>query len=272
MLKRRNKALAIGLATLGVISVGTVAFATWIVGVQQKETTLQLSLKVDDVQDSSISVSAALKDKELFITDTQEIKGSDTVIVSTDAVAADALSFSLENIVVEQEEASKSKVVESFEISLVQASSEKLSFDLNEQNNLIETTAGDGTKYRTAQTKVSYLTFATETIAVDKFDAAKKEEGTKLTTTFTLKQEFNKLAFEWGDYFDMKSPAVFYNDIYCTKDSGNNNYNGFVNADDAFIKAQHTNIINELKEMDNYITNTVQNLTLNLKVNFAETK
>lgn len=276
MLKRGNKFLAIGLAAVGVLGAGSIAFATWIVGIQQKETPLELSLKVDDAIDSSISVSATLSDSELFVTDTEKIDASENVIISTGEVASDALTFSLNEIKVTKEAGAKDKQVQSFEFYLSSEESEKLNITLGETNNKIETTAGTNTKYRNDGGKVSYLTFATKTITVDKFDT--KLDSDNKTSIYTLKSDSNeKLAFDWGTYFKTNtesavptSPAVFYNDVYCTKaDTGNNVYNGFINNDEEFNKSQHTNIINELDAMKTYFTDTVNKLTVTLKVNFA---
>ena len=57
---RKSKLVLFSVIGLAAVSIGTVGFATWVVGVQRTEVGLQLSAKVDDTQNKSIMLEAEI--------------------------------------------------------------------------------------------------------------------------------------------------------------------------------------------------------------------
>ena len=59
-INKKSKVVLFSILGLAAISIGTVGFATWVVGVQRTEVGLQLSAKVDDTQNKSIMLEAVI--------------------------------------------------------------------------------------------------------------------------------------------------------------------------------------------------------------------
>ena len=81
---RKSKLVLFSVIGLAAISIGTVGFATWVVGVQRTEVGLQLSAKVDDTQNKSIMLEAEIDTGYTFkVAETKEhntIANNDLVV------------------------------------------------------------------------------------------------------------------------------------------------------------------------------------------------
>lgn len=272
MLKRRNKFLAIGLATVGVIGAGSVAFATWLVGVQQTERNVQLNVLVDSVEDSSIKLTAKLTSEELKVAETTAYDNStgNAIIGSKEGNQFDAkaLKFNFSELQVAMEKGS-SKEIDNVKITCVT----NLITDLT-ANNKIQSKTGEGTQlanHRTEATSLSYIALNEITIPGTDF----KQEGSNGIYKFdanTSSQDDN-FKFTWGTFFGGKSPVNYYNEIYSDGTTGN--WTGFKDIyTEEELDKQHANIITELKGMDTYFkklkTGEKNGITLKVKLNLKE--
>ena len=81
---RKSKLVLFSVIGLAAVSIGTVGFATWVVGVQRTEVGLQLSAKVDDTQNKSIMLEAEIDTNYTFkVAETEEhnsITNNDLVV------------------------------------------------------------------------------------------------------------------------------------------------------------------------------------------------
>ena len=59
-MKKRNKIIAFSVSTLAVLSVCTVGFATWLVGVQKTSEDVKVTATVDDTTNQSVFLSAKI--------------------------------------------------------------------------------------------------------------------------------------------------------------------------------------------------------------------
>ena len=272
MLKRKNKFFAIALATVGIIGAGSVAFATWLVGVQQTEKKLQLNVLVDAVEDTSIKLSAKLASNDLKIAETTAYDNSNgnAIIGSKDGnqFDANALKFSFSELQVDMEKGS-SKEIDNVKISCVTT----LTTDLSANNKIQSKSTKEGplANHRTDASNLSYIELKEITIPGTDF----KEEGsTGLfkfdANTSTADDKFN---FSWGTFFGSKSPVNYYNSIY--SDGGEGAWTGFKTIyTEEELDTQHTNIITELKGMDTYFkelkTGENKGITLKVKLNLKD--
>ena len=84
---RKSKLVLFSVIGLAAVSIGTVGFATWVVGVQRTEVGLQLSAKVDDTQNKSIMLEAVIDTTHTFkVAETQKhdtITGNDLVVTGS---------------------------------------------------------------------------------------------------------------------------------------------------------------------------------------------
>ncbi|MDY4183538.1 MAG: hypothetical protein SOX92_04545, partial [Candidatus Onthovivens sp.] len=81
---KKSKIVLFSVIGLAAVSIGTVGFATWVVGVQRTEVGLQLSAKVDDTQNKSIMLEAEINTGyEFKVAETKEhntITNNDLVV------------------------------------------------------------------------------------------------------------------------------------------------------------------------------------------------
>lgn len=99
---KKSKIVLFSVIGLAAVSIGTVGFATWVVGVQRTEVGLQLSAKVDDTQNKSIMLEAQIDAEYTFkVAETKEyntIKNNDLVVTGSSGLnsigfASDAMTF-----------------------------------------------------------------------------------------------------------------------------------------------------------------------------------
>lgn len=99
---KKSKLVLFSVLGLAAISIGTVGFATWVVGVQRTEVGLKLSAKVDDTQNKSIMLEATIDTSYTFkVAETAKhdtITYNDLVVTGTSGensigYSADAMKF-----------------------------------------------------------------------------------------------------------------------------------------------------------------------------------
>lgn len=102
---KKSKIVLFSVIGLAAISIGTVGFATWVVGVQRKEASLTLTAVVDNTVNDSIILEATINSSQQFIVaDKIEVnKDSDKIIGTSTGeggvgYSADALKFSFSTL------------------------------------------------------------------------------------------------------------------------------------------------------------------------------
>ena len=268
MLKKRNKFLAIGLATVGVIGAGSIAFATWIVGIQQKAVDLKLSLLVDNTQDKSFFLEATLDDSVIDVKDTVSITDPTKALVTTENVDQNALSFSLSTLRYKAGE-NFDGTISGFTFKLADGEADKLSVTTADGNNKIKDSTSTSELYRDNSQKLPYLVFNEVTVPSTELGDPTDSGGYK---SYDVSKVNSKLKFIWGTFFKLKneengkSPAAFYNDIYCKKQS--DSYDGLKDGlTNTFIAEQHTAIKEELASMKSTLE-AIKELKIIVTANF----
>lgn len=250
--------LVIGASTL---ALGSIGFASWIIGVQQKEATSNLNVTVDTASLSNIKVDYEMSNRNVDIKETTEQSDPNALIKPTE-VNPDALKFSFESITVkvgsgvaEQDRPTKLKVSLPTDINAANIVSDK-------NFNKIEVKDKEASKkYREDKAEgnndFTYLEYSKE-ITLDYNSTSVKDDY----YTFTFTTEFANQQFTLGTYFDYvggnpaganptTSVSEFYNTIY--KD-----YEG-----DDFLMAQAVNVKAELDQMHTALN---KNNALTLKI------
>lgn len=211
-MKKRNKIIAGCASVFAVVSVATVGFATWLVGVTQKSVGLGVVTQVDSVQNETQYVEAkvtegtkiTVAEKAAHVREGKNIIGaSENDSSSVIKVDANALSFSFESITVrigDNATTPPTKVV-------ITLDDEKSTVNQVKENKM-------GTEYRSALTgSPDYWTYlrldpVTLTLAGN-FTA--QDNGSY--TTYTLKDDSKKIELGWGTFFNKTNPVVYYNNL-----------------------------------------------------------
>lgn len=243
--------LVLGASTL---ALGSIGFASWIIGVQQKEATSNLQVTVDTASVSNIKVDYQMSNKKVDIKETTEQEEGS--LIKPTEVNQNALQFTFEKITVqvgtgvaENERPKKLKISLPTELN---ANNIVKSKELNK----IQVNHSSATKYRTdaegEENNFTYLEYENEIT----LDYESKDTGFLTKTdnyfTFTITTLVNE-KFTLGTYFDYvggtpeatnpeTSVSEFYNTIY--KDY---NRNDKVQSD--FLMIQADNIKTELDGM-----------------------
>lgn len=102
---KKSKLVLFSVLGLAAISIGTVGFATWAVGVQKKEASLTLTAVVDNTVNDSVILEATINSsKQFIVADKIEVNKVNDKIIGTSkgegtvGYSADALKFSFETL------------------------------------------------------------------------------------------------------------------------------------------------------------------------------
>lgn len=211
-MKKRNKIIAACASVFAVISVATVGFATWLVGVTQKSLGLGVETQVDSVQNETQYVEAKVAaGTKITVAEKEEHERTGKNIVGASAneggaaiqVDANALTFSFESITVrigDNATTPPTKVV-------ITLDDEKSTVNQVTDNKM-------GTKYRSALTGTpnywTYLKLDPVTLTLAENFVAQDNES---YTTYTLEDDFKKIQLGWGTFFNNKNPVAYYNGL-----------------------------------------------------------
>ena len=246
-MKRNKKSKLVLFSVLGLaaISIGTVGFATWMVGVQKKEETINVKANVDNTLNDSIYLEAEINQaKPLIIAEkTAKERGENEILGAKEgvtgsgegyvSVSSEALKFEFNTL--------------QFSVGNGAAKPKQLHLELSAERNDFNKISSTGNKLGSSRSGDSW-----EYLTLDKtFDidtAVEASDNTVVTTSpadktsYTLYTFTNKVfEFEWGSFFGSKSPVAFYNNISTT-------------AADKSASAMFTladNVSSELVAMDN---------------------
>ena len=217
-MKKKNKIIVGCLSALALVSLTTVGFATWLVGVTQTSQGLTANLQVDNVVKNEILfVEAKLAENTIIsVAEDEVVDREGTKIVGTKSngsdegaipVSADALKFSLASLTVRV-----GKNVSA------QPTAVKIVLDNSEGKSACNTTSVDTFEEANRQgISWTYLAFEQTLNLSDTtlFDKTGEEDPSSTYITYTLKEDKKTFTLGWGTYFELsdenKKPTDFYN-------------------------------------------------------------
>lgn len=201
-----------------VVSLGTVGFSAWIVGLQQSETSSATTINVDTVTNDTQYLSASSTNQKIVIAETSVPESNSGIITAKDLSKGDspsgltidgnALKFSFDSINVLLSE--KTQTDNNF-------TGVKIELD-DTANSFLKTTLND--VGRSGSESWSYLTFTPVTLTFAK-NFTLVEPGNDGYIEYTLNkstingeaEDTTKLSLDWGTYFNDGSPVTYYNSI-----------------------------------------------------------
>lgn len=251
MFKSKKIVLTSVLALAGV-SLATVGFATWVVGLQKQTEDLTVQAIVDDSFNKSVYLEAKTKAAPIVVAEKETHNATGNEIVSAEAndslseikVDKNALSFEFEKLQYSVGIDLDSEATEYPKFMTIELINED--GDINHVKK--ENCKLDGS-YRTEPesdpTTYHYLSFK-ETIKLNSTNVT--EEPPKNATYKVCKLNNTKFVFDWGNYFEGKSPVTFYNEKSTAKAK---TFKGDLNAE-LFADSEKANL--ELQAMKNSLT------------------
>ena len=205
-----------------VVSLGTVGFSAWIVGLQQKETNSNATINVDTVTNDTQYLSASADDQAIIVAESKIPETNSGIITAKDLsgeegsdiglkIDGNALKFSFDSINVLLSEEAQAK--NNYSGVMIELAKDKNSF-LNTDYFKVERTNGESGSW-------SYLTFKPVTLKFDKNFTKVTESENNGYIEYTLnKSTINgddvsttKLSLDRGTYFNGESPVNFYNTL-----------------------------------------------------------
>ena len=210
---RKSKLVLFSVIGLAAVSIGTVGFATWMVGVEKKSDALTFTANVDNTLNESIYLEAVASSNEIIVAEKVEHTKANTDILGAKVdsplgegnvtVNANALQFTFATL--------------KYSVGNGATKPTKLHLKLATPTetinacNVVKTSELNGE--RTGATKWSYL-------AYEKTFAINEGEGDIITTTPTSNGSYTEYDFgtktftlNWGDFFGSTSPVTYYNTI-----------------------------------------------------------
>lgn len=214
-MKKGSKYIALSASALALVSVCSIGFATWLVGIQQTTDEVTLKAEVDDYVNDTVFLSANLSTTSVKICEKEEhVKGEGDIIGTSKGTIgydADGLSFTFSDITLK---VSKKATVnpKSVTISLSTEDDDNtwnsVSTEKNELDNKRTSIVGIGTGPWT------YLAFdkVTLNVGTDLTDVTNEQDDKTIYNTYSITDK--KLSFNWGTFFNSKDPTEFYNGVY----------------------------------------------------------
>ena len=209
---KKSKVVLLSVIGLAAISIGTVGFATWMVGVEKKSESLTFTANVDNTLNESIYLEAVASSNEIIVAEKVEHTKANTDILGAKVdsplgegnvtVNANALQFTFATL--KYSVGNGATKPTKLHLKLATAT------DTINACNVVTTSALTGER---TGNKWSYLaydkTFTIDGNGVDSIATTKTSEDSYTvydfgTKTFTL---------NWGDFFGSNSPVTYYNTI-----------------------------------------------------------
>ena len=207
--KSKRKWIMGGLAAFASIALLTTGFAVWIVGTVQTSAQENVEVSVDTAQNNSIVMLVNMDSTKssIKLVEDEAIENGKIVSVSQTDVKDNPLRIGYKSITISY------GVNYDFNFKSIQFSIAEP--DENETGYAsVKTTDGGkltGT-YKRAETSYTYID-APKAISLTSYTAT--TEGN--TKKYTLPE--STLDFSWGTFFDGKSPASYYNNLYSSEES-----------------------------------------------------
>lgn len=208
-----NKKIIATMCGLAIVAIATVGFSAWVVGIQDTETTSDVSVAVDVVTNDTQYISAELSSKQIVIAEKEAHERIETDIIGANQndsdglkVDANALKFSFDKIEVvlgDDVGASKTGV--------------KISLDTESKNEFLVTT--NDLIGRSSGVSWTYLEFKPVTLTLaEHFTLDSSNEGYTIYKLNNEKLSLDDFSLSWGTYFSNGSPVKFYNGLYNEED------------------------------------------------------
>lgn len=235
---QKSKIVLCSILGLAAISIGSVGFATWLVGVNKTTETLQLEAKVDNTKNDSIYLEAIITANSFVVAERTEYdKKADGGIVGASknagsdfTVNENALKFTFSSFKLSVGKGVTStdypkKVVVDFNSTVSENSSayvDSTASKINEctyqkwdseTSKYVSTAIGNSVRtLDQGETKFSYIKYHEEF----NLEAEGVFRKTDKTTYWEYELNNKTREFSWGSFFGGKSPVNFYNDLYNT--------------------------------------------------------
>ena len=223
---RKSKLVLFSVIGLAAVSIGTVGFATWVVGVQKTETSLTVKALVDDTTNSSLYLDAVASDEPVKIAEKEAYPGSgtkqpyDVITTETESgptdgitVDADALKFSFTKLQFSIGEVAT--MPQKLRITLLNGETENEANKVAAENNKLGSSLRSGTSWNYLSFDYEYtLSKLSDTDLSGENKVLKITESSETGKSYkTYKIENKTFTFDWGSFFDSKSPVKYYNGL-----------------------------------------------------------
>lgn len=224
-MKKRNKIIAFSVSTLAVLSVSTVGFATWLVGVQKTSVDVKVIATVDDTSTSqSVFLTAKIDIDEGIKLAEAAGTGSDggdyKIIKATqgdiNTAGEDYLGFTFSELKLRMSAGEFDGKPNAIKISLPVYSKGTVEFN---ETNTVKTDEFSKVGKREGSSW-SYVSFSEVILDLteENFTITSLDSGA--FTEYTIIDGKNDFSFAWGTFFGTKSPVNFYNSLYTDADFG----------------------------------------------------
>lgn len=214
---RKSKLVLFSVIGLAAVSIGTVGFATWVVGVQNKTESLTVTALVDNTKNSSVYLEAVVENSPVKVAETSiyptaesQPKAWDIVTASTESGAAitvdpNALQFKFTTL--QYSYGNDATVPTKLTIELLKGESD------NTANIVTKDEVGRvGDSWRYLKFTHEYTLNTSETnLAQNKLKVTDVSDSTKSFKKFTVDNKIFTL--EWGSYFNDTNPVSYYNSL-----------------------------------------------------------
>lgn len=218
-MKKRNKIIAFGVSSLAILSVCSVGFATWLVGVQQTSEEVKVNATVDETTiNQSVFLTATISDgiKLAEAAGTGSDAGEYKIIEATqgtiNTAGEDYLGFSFKELKLTMSEDEFSDKPTAIKLSLPAYVAETTNLN---QSNTVTDSKFSGKRSGSSWT---YVAFTEVTLALTEENFTISNSSTDGFMEYTIKEEKNDFEFTWGTFFNNNSPVNFYNSLFSDAD------------------------------------------------------
>lgn len=282
---QKSKIVILSILGLAAVSIGSIGFATWLVGINKTEETLHVEAKVDNSKNDSIYLEATITNKEFIVAErTAYDKKTNGGIVGAKAnsgeaftVNANALKFTFSTFKLSVGKGVTStdypnKIVVDFDTSLegnsiaMAETSKSLigacSYQKHNGSEYVETAIGNSIRaVGEGNSKFSYITYHEE------LDIENSSIFTKRDKTTYWEYELNTKTreFSWGTFFGGTNPVAYYNNLYNTYNpSAGESTKNYMTGAQLFDFADKINT--EISELNTALgaSTTAKTLTINV--------
>ena len=215
---RKSKLVLFSVIGLAAVSIGTVGFATWVVGVQKKTESLTVTASVDNTKNSSVYLEAVVENSPVKVAETSIYPTAesqpnkwDIVTASYEsgaAIAVDPNALQFKFTTLQYSYGNDATVPSKLTIELLEGESD------NTANKVTTSKVGrDGSSWRYLKFNHEYsLSTSEETdLAAKKLKVTEVNQDGKSFKKFTVDNKIFTL--EWGSYFNDTNPVSYYNSL-----------------------------------------------------------
>ena len=268
---RKSKLVLFSVIGLAAVSIGTVGFATWMVGVQKKEETLTVTALVDNTKNSSVYLEAVVKNSPVKVAETSiyptgKSQPWDIVTASTEAdadITVDPNALQFEFTTLQYSYGNDATVPTKLTIELLAGESDNTANKVS--MNKVGRTGDSNSSWRYLKFKHEYtLSTSEETnLAQNKLKVTEVNQDGKSFKKFTVDNKIFTL--EWGSYFNGTNPVSYYNSLSKTNIHDNGAVTDKVSA--MFTLADQAYA--EIAQMNKALTESSPTLTVKVTIEWV---